>query len=652
MRFNRWKIIVLALSAAITISGLLPALVSAEPPLDLKDDTSYPKAIVRWKHDFDKNISSPPVVGSEGTIYVGTEEQKLYAIEADGSVKWELKLNAVPNKLALGPDGTIYAILYPNVSNVVYAIDPNGRKKWEYARGGLEVKTDYNKPFTSPVIGANGMIYVSGSNDKKLYAIEPDGTKKWDYPTGEWPHTPAIDKDGTIYVADDKGSLYAFTPKGALKWTYPANKYIVGAPVIAADGTVYVTTSANELHAVQPDGSKKWIVKGDMPPIYTYSQSAPVVGTDGTIYTGISEMLYAFTPDGMMKWKLKMKGMFYSNTYMAIGADDTIYVPANKALYAIDADGNIVWEFAAIANFDQLAPAIGNDGTVYTTSLNSLYALGTTAARSIRLDKSTLNLQTGSHEQLTATVIPEEATNKQVKWESRNSAVAAVDSMGTVTGVAQGTAKIIATAEDGGFIAECVVTVTPAPKPDPAPTPTPDPVPFTDIANHWAKTKIIEATKLKIANGYPDGTFRPNDSVTRAEFVVLLMKGIQPAVEGTMLTFTDQAKIGKWAVEAVSQAVQLGIVSGYPDGSFRPSATITHAEMIVMIVKASDLSVNKLVKPGFADDSDIPSWATGHAAAAKKAGITDFMQGNRFAPNAKTTRAEAVTGIVNMLGSK
>ncbi|MBB6674566.1 S-layer homology domain-containing protein [Cohnella nanjingensis] len=89
-----------------------------------------------------------------------------------------------------------------------------------------------------------------------------------------------------------------------------------------------------------------------------------------------------------------------------------------------------------------------------------------------------------------------------------------------------------------------------------------------------------------IVTGYPDGTFKPNDRVSRAEFAVMLMYMLKPQTEGTALTLTDTSKIGAWAKKAVAQAVQAGIISGYPDGSFRPDADITRAEMAVMIARA------------------------------------------------------------------
>ena len=78
---------------------------------------------------------------------------------------------------------------------------------------------------------------------------------------------------------------------------------------------------------------------------------------------------------------------------------------------------------------------------------------------------------------------------------------------------------------------------------------------------------------------------------------------------GAALTFTDHDQIGVWAKQAVAQAVQAGIVVGYSDGSFRPHAQITRAEMAMMIARALQLQLNANALPGFADDEAIPKWA-------------------------------------------
>jgi hypothetical protein len=135
-----------------------------------------------------------------------------------------------------------------------------------------------------------------------------------------------------------------------------------------------------------------------------------------------------------------------------------------------------------------------------------------------------------------------------------------------------------------------------------------------------------------MVTGYPDGTFKPNNTVTRAEFAVMLINTLKPQGSGAALTFTDTMKIGAWAQKAVAQAVQAGIIKGYEDGSFRPEAEITRAEMAVMLANALGLSIE----------------AKAAVAAIKKQGLVEGKGSNAFDPNGITTRAEAATVLLKV----
>ncbi|HHW36250.1 MAG TPA: leucine-rich repeat protein [Bacillales bacterium] len=172
---------------------------------------------------------------------------------------------------------------------------------------------------------------------------------------------------------------------------------------------------------------------------------------------------------------------------------------------------------------------------------------------------------------------------------------------------------------------------------------------FTDIASHWAENNIKRAAAKGIVSGYPDGTFKPNHPVTRAEFTVMLTGALQLEEEGATLTFTDQDQIGIWAKQTVAKAVKAGIVGGYGDGGFRPNAQITRVEMAVMIARAHKLELESNTVTGFADDEAIPKWAKGSVEAIRELGITSGREGNKFVPDDKATRAEAATILFRML---
>jgi hypothetical protein len=156
--------------------------------------------------------------------------------------------------------------------------------------------------------------------------------------------------------------------------------------------------------------------------------------------------------------------------------------------------------------------------------------------------------------------------------------------------------------------------------------------------------------------GYPDGTFKPDENVTRAEFASMLMKALKSSVtvNDTTLSFADVDQIGSWALEFVAKAVKLKIIDGYDDFTFRPNANISHAEMIAMVIRATGLNTDNAKPSGFADEADIPPWAKPSVSKAAETGIiiVGGLSDNKFTPQTLSTRAEAASAIVRMLKIK
>jgi len=183
---------------------------------------------------------------------------------------------------------------------------------------------------------------------------------------------------------------------------------------------------------------------------------------------------------------------------------------------------------------------------------------------------------------------------------------------------------------------------------------------FTDISGHWAERDINLMAGKGIAGGYPDGAFRPNANVTRAQFAALLIRTLGITEQaGTGQRFTDVAP-GAWYVGAVETAAAAGLVGGYPDGSFKPNANITRQELAAMVtrglayqgkdVKLSAAEVEAILAR-FSDAAKISPWARNVAAVAADQGIVGGRTGNTFAPQENATRAEAIVMLKRMLAA-
>ncbi len=176
---------------------------------------------------------------------------------------------------------------------------------------------------------------------------------------------------------------------------------------------------------------------------------------------------------------------------------------------------------------------------------------------------------------------------------------------------------------------------------------TPRTLSFNDVAGHWALDSISKLVNLDCISGYPDGSFRPDSTITRAEFATVLVKAFKlENSEGK--TFADTA--AHWAKQSIAAAAANGLVSGYAGGTFGPDDLITREQMAVMIVKAAKLAP-AAGSPQFADSGSISGWAGEAVASATENGIMKGYSDNTVRPGGSATRAEAVTVIINALNN-
>ncbi len=171
----------------------------------------------------------------------------------------------------------------------------------------------------------------------------------------------------------------------------------------------------------------------------------------------------------------------------------------------------------------------------------------------------------------------------------------------------------------------------------------------SDIKGHWAESAITSWQDKGLISGYTDGTFKPDNSVTRAEFASMVNKALGLTEKGDV-PFSD-VKSGSWYYDAISIAVKAGYCSGYEDGTFKPDATITRAEAAVMISLAKGLTQNTAAASGFADAANIPAWAKGYVGAVVSAGYMSGRTDGTFDATNTITRAEAVSSLDRAMGN-
>ncbi len=306
-------------------------------------------------------MRSSPAIGPDGTIYVGSSDSSLYAVNPDGTLKWRNRTGGrIRSSPAVAADGTVYV---GSDDKYLYAVSPNGALWWKCATGG-DVKS-------SPAISADGTVYF-GSDDDCLYAVNPSGTLRWRYKTGDGVRSsPAVAADGTVYVGSNDHYLYALNPDSTLKWRFETgSKFDYASPAIGSDGTVYFGSGDEYVYALNPDGTMRWgyLTGGDI-------MFSPAIGADGIIYVGsMDNCLYALNPDSTLEWQYLAGNNVRASP--AISSHGTVFFGSDdNSLYALNSDGTLKWQYQTGANIES-SPTIGPDGTVYFTCYDGyLYAL-------------------------------------------------------------------------------------------------------------------------------------------------------------------------------------------------------------------------------------------------------------------------------------
>ncbi|MFP4052104.1 MAG: PKD domain-containing protein, partial [Thermoplasmata archaeon] len=350
-------------------------------------NTSFVNGTEKWNFTLEGKITSSPTIGPDGTIYVGSNNESLYAINPDGSLKW--KENIEHNLYyppTINKNGTLYFHLSVDKEKL-YAYSEEGEQIWNITPESLHgVESNFGY---SPVINSNNTIFIEESGG--LSAVNPNGTIKWkvyqDEIMGFMQHSPAMDSNGIIYFVTANGYLNAYYPNGTKKWEkglpIPGGDYspsfFVLSPVISPDNSIYViggTSRSQYFVSVKPDGDIKHKKEQK-----TSILSQLVLGPRENLYYGNGGFKSIYK-NGTLRWSINLEGETIRQGEWfvpAIGADGTIYVrTVNKTIgrfYGINSDGSIKWMISK--NDNLTSPAIGSDGTIYVGNENGkLYALG------------------------------------------------------------------------------------------------------------------------------------------------------------------------------------------------------------------------------------------------------------------------------------
>jgi len=175
---------------------------------------------------------------------------------------------------------------------------------------------------------------------------------------------------------------------------------------------------------------------------------------------------------------------------------------------------------------------------------------------------------------------------------------------------------------------------------------------FNDIQSvSWAYDSIMKLFDEGIVSASSDGRFRPDDNITREEFVKLIVCAFAPDAEASSHKFTDATE-NAWYNEYISKAYALGIVTGYPDGSFGVGENISREDMVTVIARALEALGNSFensTSMTFSDKDEISAYAYDYVEALTSLGVINGMGNGTFAPKSTATRAQAAKVIASLI---
>ena len=335
------------------------------------------------------------------------------------------------------------------------------------------------------------------------------------------------------------------------------------------------------------------------------------------------------------QWQQSTDGSAWANIS---GATSSSYTTQAATM---DMDG---WQYRCVVTD-------GNSNGVTSQAATLTVTAATVSVTGVSLDKTELSLTVGGTETLTATVAPDNATDKTVTWTSSNPSVATVEN-GVVTAVAPGTAVITATTQDGNHTATCAVTV----RPDIPPA---NPNYRITVEATQGGTVTADPTAAKAGatvtltpvphRGYQVGTVAVTDRFGDAVAVTEQADGTytftMPNGQVTVTVTFEQAPLPfhdvteeDWFYDAVRYAYENGLMDGVGEGLFAPNSETTRAQLVTILYRLAG-------QPAVSGDLPFPdvesgTWYTDAVAWAAQNGIVNGVSDTEFAPGDDITREQ------------
>jgi hypothetical protein len=283
---------------------------------------------VAWRFNTGDRVYGSPFVSAAGSIYVGSDADRLFELTPTGHVDVALATrDDADTAVVPASDGSLRFAS----GRDLYALEPDLTVRWRLEFGG--------KVFSSPALLSDGTAIV-GCQDDTVSAIAPDGTIRWRVTThDDVDATPAVGSDGTVFVGSDDGSVYAIDSRdGTVRWAHALGGFVRAGVALGLDGAVLAATYGPRPRIValsRDTGAERWSVPIDGPPTAEYGiASAAIVDADGHYAIGTpDDSVYLLGRDGHIDARVPMPAdvdtppVLIADGTLVVGCDDgALYV--------------------------------------------------------------------------------------------------------------------------------------------------------------------------------------------------------------------------------------------------------------------------------------------------------------------------------------
>ncbi|MCK4814158.1 PQQ-like beta-propeller repeat protein [bacterium] len=300
-----------------------------------------PNGKIKWKIRSDGywELNSTPLVGSDGTIYFGTGDGKVFAVNPDSTIKWQVPVGGnIWQSLTIDLNGNLYVVDY---SSTLHCISSDGKIKWSLTDNRFN-----SYPSAVMSFSPNGKtLYLPGRRVALISLDLATTTIKWDFGERGTRTQPVVDSNENIYILtkidsvhNGKSSVFSLNKMGEINWSYPCDDDHSGmnTPTIDKQGNIYV--AYDTLYSFDYNGNLRWQTDLGLNcdcPVVCDNMGNVFVGSMGSGFEAIE--IRAYSSDGNLIWSIKDYTQYQVGGSPAL-VDNLLYFPTweSSKLYIIE----------------------------------------------------------------------------------------------------------------------------------------------------------------------------------------------------------------------------------------------------------------------------------------------------------------------------